>query len=31
MRDDARLPGAGAGENQQRALQCLDGDLLFGI
>ena len=29
MSDDARLAGAGAGENQQRAFGCLDGFALL--
>jgi hypothetical protein len=31
VRDDARLPGAGAGQNQQRPARVLDGRTLFGI
>ena len=31
MGDDARLAGAGAGENQQRAFGLQNGFLLFGI
>ena len=31
MRDDARLAGTGAGENQQRAVDVQDGLALFGI
>ena len=31
MRDDARLPGARAGQDQQRPFGVADGRLLFGI
>ncbi len=31
VRDDTRLAGAGAGEDEQRAVDVFDGRALFGI